>query len=622
MSFLRFGSSRHCDPSILEAVVREEANPKDVQRATVHLASCAACQKRLTQISANAPWWEELPQMLATPTEETHEFHDQFSWAAQAEFVVKRLVDSGLIVKGDGDSIGRLDRYELEETLGLGGTGIVFRAKDIELGRVVAVKVLSPDLAVSNAARRRFAREGQACAAVAHENVVAIHHVHSTRNVPYLVMQFVDGASLDQIIAQSGPLDTPEALRIISQVAAGLSAAHQRGIVHRDVKPANVLIESAGQRAWISDFGLARAVDDVGLTRTGFVAGTPHYMSPEQARGASVCARSDLFGLGSVLYFMLTGHPPFRAEKTLAVLNRICEAEHVSVRKLNPAVPSLVAALVDDLLAKRIEDRPESAEEVCRRCIGLMSQSCGDVESEKVKTASGQAKRSGSRKLLVAMAGCVVLCCAGYLLGLLASAVSPGAKHAATRQAVTRQADKNSANSEAAGRAGSKSYDRGKSPGYVRSGPVGSLPNSSRPATNASPETLAHGWSPAPSPALPNTSQSVESESSFAHAPLGAMPSLPPSLPSFRGSLPPSSAVNAPPSVQAPLAVESEVQNQFDSQRGQWAVGLERLSSQLEAFKTDTLNETHRSEVWSVAPVSGFENELIGIEQTIQALQY
>jgi hypothetical protein len=100
------------------------------------------------------------------------------------------------------------------------------------------------------------------------------------------------------------------------------------------------------------------------------------------------------------------------------------------------------------------------------------------------------------------------------------------------------------------------------------------------------------------------------------------MPSLPPSLPSFRGSLPPSSAVNAPPSVQAPLAVESEVQNQFDSQRGQWAVGLERLSSQLEAFKTDTLNETHRSEVWSGAPVSGFENELIGIEQTIQALQY
>ena len=148
----------------------------------------------------------------------------------------------------------------------------------------MAVKVLSPTLAANGSARRRFSREGQAAASVVHDNVVAIHHVESDGPIPFLVMQFVEGSSLQELVIRSGPIDVKSILRIVAQLASALSAAHSQGLVHRDVKPANILVEATGQRVWITDFGLARAVDDASLTRTGFIAGTPHYMSPEQAR--------------------------------------------------------------------------------------------------------------------------------------------------------------------------------------------------------------------------------------------------------------------------------------------------------------------------------------------------
>ena len=169
------------------------------------------------------------------------------------------------------------------------------------------MKVLAPFLAGSGAARKRFAREARAAAAVVHEHVVAIHDVKSEGESPFLVMQYVAGESLQQRIDREGPLDLCEILRIGMQTASGLAAAHSQGLVHRDVKPSNVLLEEDVDRALLSDFGLARAADDASLTQTGFHPGTPQYMSPEQARGDLVDCRSDLFSLGSVMYVMCTG---------------------------------------------------------------------------------------------------------------------------------------------------------------------------------------------------------------------------------------------------------------------------------------------------------------------------
>src|SRR5262249_23305682 len=156
--------------------------------------------------------------------------------------------------------------------------------------------------AVNPAARRRFAREAKAAAAVVHDNVVPIHHVDTASGLPYLVMQYVPGPSLQQRLDASGPLELEEILRIGMQTAEGLAAAHAQGIVHRDVKPANILLENGVERVRLTDFGLARTVDDATQTQSGLLAGTPAYMAPEQARGEALDHRADLFSLGSVLY--------------------------------------------------------------------------------------------------------------------------------------------------------------------------------------------------------------------------------------------------------------------------------------------------------------------------------
>src|SRR5438105_2788435 len=237
------------------------------------------------------------------------------------------------------DSLGRIGHYEVLEVLGRGGFGIVFRAFDEVLQRVVAVKVLAPGMAVTSPARKRFLREARSSAQVRHENVVHVYAVEE-QPLPYLVMEFIPGETLQQRLDRTGPLDVPEVLRIGRQVAEGLAAAHAQGLIHRDIKPANVLIEGGPQhRAKITDFGLARAVDDASLTRSGVVAGTPLYMAPEQARGETLDPRADLFSLGSVLYVMLTGRPPFRAESTYAVLKRVAEDAPRPIREGIPEVP-------------------------------------------------------------------------------------------------------------------------------------------------------------------------------------------------------------------------------------------------------------------------------------------
>lgn len=259
--------------------------------------------------------------------------------------------------------LSELGGYEVLSIIGRGGLGVVLKARDPALNRIVAIKVPASEYAANAFARQRFAREAQAAAAVAHDHVVTIHAVGEDGSVPYLVMEFVDGISLQDRIDQSGPLELLEILRLGMQMARGLAAAHAQGLVHRDIKPANILLED-GQRAKLTDFGLARAVDDVRMTRTGMVAGTPQYMSPEQAHGRPVDHRSDLFSLGSVLYAMCAGRPAFRADSAMAVLKRVCDDEQRPACDVNPAIPEWLSDIVDCLLAKEPADRIQTATEV------------------------------------------------------------------------------------------------------------------------------------------------------------------------------------------------------------------------------------------------------------------
>jgi hypothetical protein len=260
--------------------------------------------------------------------------------------------------------LGRLGHYEVLEVVGRGGMGVVLRAFDEKLHRVVAIKVMAPELAASASARQRFIREARAAAAVTHEHVVGIYAVEEDHRPPYIVMQYVGGTSLQERLDGSGPLELKEILRIGHQAACGLAAAHAQGLVHRDVKPANILLENGVERVKLTDFGLARAADDATLTQSGVVAGTPQYMAPEQARGEAVDSRADLFSLGSVLYAMCTGRPPFRASTSLGVLKRVSEDTPRPIREINPDIPAWLVEIIGRLHAKEPRERFQSAKEV------------------------------------------------------------------------------------------------------------------------------------------------------------------------------------------------------------------------------------------------------------------
>src|SRR5262245_29814901 len=331
-------------PERLRALLDGNLPAEELAEVGGHLEGCAGCRR--------ARALSELVQRLK-------QGEDRPAAAGGAEDVLRMLPPA--------ETPGRLARlgpYELVEFVGRGSMGVVFKAFEPALGRYVAVKVLAPYLATSAVARQRFAREAKAAAAVLHEHVVAIHAVGEEAGLPYLVMEYVGGRSLQQRIDRTGPLGQKEILRIGMQAAAGLAAAHKQGLVHRDVKPANLLLENGVERVRIVDFGLARASEEAGLTQTGVVAGTPQYMAPEQAKGEPVDHRADLFSLGSVLYAMCTGDPPFRGGPPLAVVRRVCDEAPRPVREVNPEVPEWLAEVVAALHARDPAKRLQSAEEV------------------------------------------------------------------------------------------------------------------------------------------------------------------------------------------------------------------------------------------------------------------
>lgn len=262
------------------------------------------------------------------------------------------------------DSLGRLSHYEVLEVLGCGAFGTVFRAFDEKLHRVVAIKVLTPELALTTLARERFLREARAAAAIRHENVVAIYGVEEVP-LPYLVMEYIPGESLQQRLDKQGALPLPDVLQLGTQIAEALVAAHAKGLIHRDIKPGNMLLEAGPrERIKITDFGLACAADDTNLAYNGMIAGTPMYMAPEQATGHKLDQRADLFSFGSVLYQMLTGSPPFIGNTSVTVLRRVAKSRPQPILELKPDAPDWLCEIITKLHAKQPDERFQTAAEV------------------------------------------------------------------------------------------------------------------------------------------------------------------------------------------------------------------------------------------------------------------
>ena len=370
-----------CDPEQLELFLSGELSDAEEREFTLHLNSCENCRHSLQQQAAEPEAWMEAEKLLkpaefdAAIVDDAVDSETLKSPARQPLQIQNVLTALG--PTDDPAMLGRLGGYEVSGVVGAGGMGVVLKAIDKSLDRTVAIKVLAPHLATSGAARKRFAREAKAAAAVLHPNVIAIHSVSNDESLPYLVMPYVRGTSLQKRLDKEGPLSLQEILRIGSQIAAGLAAAHAQGLVHRDIKPANILLEDGVERVTITDFGLARAVDDATITHSGVIAGTPQFMSPEQARGEAVDGRSDLFSLGSVLYAISTGRPPFRAETTYGVMRRITDDEPTSIRELNPEIPSWLCWVIAKLMSKQAADRFASATEVSElleKCLAHVQQ--------------------------------------------------------------------------------------------------------------------------------------------------------------------------------------------------------------------------------------------------------
>ena len=257
-------------------------------------------------------------------------------------------------------------RYRIERELGRGGMGAVYLARDLRLDRLVALKVLPPAFAANGALRERFLRETRTAASFSHPNIVPVHAVEEHDGVLAFAMGFVEGESVAERVKRQGPMDPRGVARMLTDVAYALAYAHGRGVVHRDIKPDNIMIERATGRALLMDFGISRSisttVEPAGLTRVGEVVGTPEYMSPEQASGDNVDGRSDLYSLGLVALFALTGRPVITGENTQQIIVRQLTEALPPTRSLRADAPTALAEAIDRCVLKDPRSRFESAE--------------------------------------------------------------------------------------------------------------------------------------------------------------------------------------------------------------------------------------------------------------------
>lgn len=302
------------------------------------------------------------------------------------------------------------DRYEILAELGRGTTAVVYKARDSYLDRTVAIKIFRPDIASlhdSDAAlKRRFQQEAMAAGRLNHRSIVAVHDVGEIDRTPYIVMEHVHGRTLAEILAAEGPLRPDAAARLVIQLCEGLEYAHRRGIVHRDIKPGNILIGDDGV-AKLTDFGIARIVG-TDQTQSGAMLGTPAYMSPEQVRGLAADARSDVFALGVVLHEALTGAAPFRGDDLAAVLYQIAHVDPPSLRERAPGVPPALTAVVSRALAKAPETRYPTARALAT-ALGQAVASARPPAGARARGARARSRVSRYRPVLGAGLAAVLL---------------------------------------------------------------------------------------------------------------------------------------------------------------------------------------------------------------------
>jgi serine/threonine protein kinase/Flp pilus assembly protein TadD len=364
------------DQKTFRRFLDQESGDTEEAKIIAHLDSCKSCQATLEKLAGQEKDWNEIQTQLVD--------HGGGSATEQTEGIETRdrqrdlkKVQAMLAPTDDPSMMGRLGGYEIFGVIGRGSAGIVVKALDTRLNRYVAIKLLAPAYANNGCSRRRFEREGRAIASVKNQHVVPIHAVDEFQGTPYIVMQYIPDGSLDQRLRSHGPLNTKEVACIGMQVARGLAAAHERGIIHRDVKPANVLLENGIDGAMVSDFGLARVVDEATMTHSGSISGTPQYMSPEQAKGERADPRSDLFSLGSVMYAACTGHAPFKSESVFGVIKKVCDSEPQPIREINPDIAPWLSALIAKLHSKNPQDRFDSADDVS----ALLSQELAHIQA-------------------------------------------------------------------------------------------------------------------------------------------------------------------------------------------------------------------------------------------------
>ncbi len=288
----------------------------------------------------------------------------------------------------EADEIGRLGNYRVLRPLGEGGMAFVFLAEDIALRRKVALKIMKPDRDGDADGWKRFLREARIMASLKHEHLVPVFQVAQEGGVYFLAMELLEGETLEDWCTRVGQAPPAQIIRLARGIATGLDTIHRHGLVHRDIKPSNVWLEAPRQQVKILDLGLARAMrDDARFTQTGIIVGTPAFMSPEQARGEPIDARSDLFSLGAVMYRLAAGRLPFDAPTTVGVLSELAVCKPPPVHEQNPALPRPLGKLIMQLLAKDPAERPASAEAVIAqlqrietRCADTRMLPAADVE--------------------------------------------------------------------------------------------------------------------------------------------------------------------------------------------------------------------------------------------------
>ena len=411
-----------CDPESVMRFIAGELSDFECRELEKHLDDCAKCRKELDSQTATPGEWNELKTSLRSCSTREIAASEEDSCISSSRRSLEKDLEYYRKLLGPSDDprmLGRIGTYEIIGLLGRGGMGVVFKAFDAVLNRYVAIKLLAPLYLASGAAKQRFVREARSAAAVIHENVVGIHAISEWQGIPYLVMTFIRGESLKKRLAQRGALSVKEVLRIGLQVTQGLAAAHAQGLIHRDIKPANILLETEVERVKITDFGLARAIDDIRMTASDVLLGTPEYMSPEQARDEPLDYRTDIFSLGAVLYEACTGRSPFRASTAYGAIRKVIDQSPAPVQELNAEMPDWMDALIAKLLAKEAQGRYSSAADVAtvlQQCLAHVEQPRLVALPDSLTRPSTHWQRAQSRRIIVTVSATLAALAAGWMM--------------------------------------------------------------------------------------------------------------------------------------------------------------------------------------------------------------